>query len=40
MVKNSNESTESDDEPDLQEGFFLVPVMTLTDVFECNTPQE
>ena len=39
MVKNSNESTtESDDEPDLREGFFLVPVTTLTDVFECNKP--
>ena len=40
MVKSPRSTQESDDEPELLEGFFLVPVLTLTDVVKCRKPTE
>ena len=40
MVKDELESQEEDNEPNLKEGFFLVPVQNLNDVVRCIKPQE
>ena len=40
MVKDDLESQEEDNEPNLKEGFFLVPVQNLHDVIRCYKVQE
>ena len=41
MVKDVNaELVESDDEPDLKEGFFMVPELTLTMLMKCKKPHK
>ena len=40
MVKDELESQEEDNEPNLKEGFFLVPVQNLNDVVRCIKPQD